>query len=139
MTSQYQTENEIEAVVRGFEACKTGKDGFPHSSHLTVAAWYLHHENLDQATERMRNGLFRFLDHHAVGRQKYHETLTVFWMRVVGQFMERLDPKLAVLEVVNRVTENFGNSRLPFEYFSADRLNSEEARKTWVDPDLRHL
>lgn len=139
MNSLYRFESEIEAVVRGFELCQTPKDEFPHQSHLTVAVWYLRRLTFDQATERMRSGLYRFLDHHGIGRQKYHETLTIFWMKVISRFMKELDPELSLLEVTNNVLERLADSHLPNDYFSPVRRNSAEARVRWLEPDLKQL
>ncbi len=90
MTGYYKDVREIEAVVNGFESCATVKEDFTHRSHLTVAAYYLHCSDLAEATQRMRTGLLRFLDHHGVGRAKFHETLTIFWISTVSGFLERL-------------------------------------------------
>jgi hypothetical protein len=139
MTDYYKSQSEIEAVVRGFETCSFGKDQFPHQSHLTVAIWYLANSTFDQATEKMRAGLHCFLDYHGVDRQKYNETLTTFWMRVTSERMKALGPNLTLVEVTNLVIAAFVDSRLPYEYYSPERLNSDEARKGWVQPDLRIL
>ncbi len=89
MTGYYKNVQEIEAVVNGFESCATAKEDFTHRSHLTVAVYYLHRSDQAEATQRMRAGLLRFLDHHGVGRAKFHETLTIFWIRTVSAFLER--------------------------------------------------
>lgn len=139
MAGYYKDVREIEAVVEGFESCTTAKDDFTHRSHLTVAAYYLFNSNESDATQRMRAGLLRFLDHHGVGRVKFHETLTSFWIKTVWVFLERLDPKLSLLEVTNSVIESLGDSRLVFEYYSEDLLWSDETRNGWVAPDLKDL
>lgn len=108
----YQNQHEIEAVVEGFETCTTTKDAFTHREHLTVAVWYLRSSNPDQALDRMRSGLFRFLDHHGVGRAKYKENLTVSWIRLVEATLAGLSPELSLLEVTNVVLERLGDSRL---------------------------
>jgi hypothetical protein len=139
MSVQYKSEAEIKAVVSGFESCLTAKEEFSHQSHVTVAVWYLHHSTLEQATDSMRAGLFRFLDHHGLGRLKYHETLTVFWVRVIGNEMKGLSPDLSLLQLANTIIEKLSDSRLPFDYYSRELLMSEAARNGWVLPDLKDL
>ena len=139
MTGYYAYESQIEAVVRGFELCTTEKDEFTHRSHLTVAVWYVLNYNEEQATEKMRVGLHRFLDHLGVGREKYHETLTVFWIKTVRAVLEQLDPRDSVLEATNTVIEKLGNSRLVFDYYSKELLASTVSRNGWVKPDLKEL
>ena len=112
MRDHYQNEQEIEAVVAGFEECTTGKDEFTHLSHLTVAVYYLRNSSPDQAFEKMRSGLFRFLDHHGVGRGKYNEQLTLSWLTLIQSVTEQMDPNLSLLAVTNAVLERLGNSRI---------------------------
>lgn len=135
----YKDVREIEAVVKGFESCTTAKDDFTHRSHLTVAGYYLHSSNEPDATQRMRTGLHRFLDYHGVGREKFHETLTVFWIRTVSAFLGPLDRKLTLLEKTNAVVGSLGDSRLVFEYYSEELLWADETRNGWVAPDLKDL
>jgi hypothetical protein len=139
VASHYKDIREIEAVVRGFESCATSKVEFTHRSHLTVAAYYIHSSNETEATKRIRAGLLRFLDHHGVGRAKFHETLTLFWIRTVGAYIEALDPKLSLLEITNALIASLGDSRLVFEYYSEELLRTDETRNGWVPPDLKHL
>ena len=113
MENYYKNEPEIEAVVLGFEQCTTAKDGFSHRSHLTVAVYYLRNSTPDQAFQKMREGLLRFLDHHGVGRAKYKEGLTHSWITVVQTIIAQMDPHLSLPEVTNAVIARLGDSRLP--------------------------
>lgn len=139
VTDYYKDANEIEAVIKGFESCTTDKEAFPHRSHLTVAVSYLHNSTLEQATNKMRLGLHRFLEHHGVGHAKYHETLTVFWIKIVYEFLARLDPNLSFLETTNAVIERLADSSLVYDYYSKERLLSDAARKGWIEPDRKAL
>jgi len=115
MGNHYQTEQEIEAVVAGFEQCTTGKDEFTHLSHLTVAVYYLRHSTPDGAFQKMRSGLLRFLDHHGVGRTKYKEQLTRSWITLVQSVIEQMGRDLSLLAATNAVLERLGDLRIPFE------------------------
>lgn len=112
MKNHYQTEEQIAAVVAGFEQCTTGKSEFTHLSHLTVAVCYLRSSTPDQAFQKMRDGLFRFIDHHGIDRAKYSEQLTRDWIALVQGVLEQLDPNLSLLVVTNIVLDRLGDSRI---------------------------
>jgi len=139
MNLYYQSENEIEAVINGFESCLTAKDQFPHRNHLTVAVWYLRESTIEQAAENMRAGLLKFLDHHGVSRMKYNETITIFWLRLVNTAMKEIGRNVPLLEITNRVIEVLNDSRLALQYYTPDLLNSDEAKNRWVEPNLKPL
>lgn len=101
--NRYQSEAEIQNVVRGFEACETGADDFKHSDHLVVAVSYLHAMDREAALERMRAGLLRFLEHHAGDTGKYSEEITVFWIDKLDQKLNELGPDVSLLEKCNAI------------------------------------
>lgn len=135
----YENEEEIEAVVKGFESCTTGKEDFKHPSHLTVAVWYLSQSSPDEALARIRCSLFRFLDHHGVGREKYNETLTIFWLKLVQRTLDPADSKASLVDKANTVLERLSDPAIVFEYYSEALLKSEKAKTGWVEPDLKNL
>ncbi len=137
MSFPYQSKDEIDAVVRGFESCTTSKTGFPHQSHLTVATWYVYEFTLEQAMDKMRAGLLRLIEHHGVDPEKYNETLTVFWLKMIEKQVNQLDSDLSLIEVTNAVINALGNSSLVFEYYSPELLKSQAAKKKWIEPDLK--
>ena len=115
MSFHYQNVQEIEAVVAGFEACTTPKEGFTHLSHLTVATFYLHTSNFEIAFEKMRAGLFRFLDHHSVDRSKYNERVTRAWLKEIQTVLNQSGSDASLLSLTNTVLERLGTFRLPME------------------------
>jgi hypothetical protein len=110
--NHYSNELEIEAVVRGFENCTTAKEAFTHRQHLTVAVWYLYQSNEEQALEKMRMGLLRFLGHHGVAQGKYKEDLTVSWLKLIKDTIDEMDSKLTLLEITNTVLDRLSSSSL---------------------------
>jgi hypothetical protein len=139
MSEHYKSESEIQAVIHGFEACSTAAADFTHCAHLTVAAWYLTDDSVGGALQKMRASIFRFVDHHQVGRAKYNETITLFWLKAVESFLQRSGRGQPLLQRVNGLIEALGDSRLVFEYYSRELLWSEEAKRGWVEPDLKPL
>lgn len=139
MMEPYRQLSDLEAVVKGFESCTTGKDDFTHASHLTVAVFYLFHSDEREAIARMRTGLLRFLNHHGVGQVKYHETLTVFWIKMLRVYLLRFGARASLVDITNQTVEQFSNSRLVADYYSDEVLKSAEARSEWIEPDLKPL
>ena len=135
MAEPYKSESEIEAMVRGFETCATGKDDFSHSDHLAVAVWYSRQDQ-ERALDLMRASLHRFLDHHDC-RANYHETLTRFWIMRVQNVLAELPAELTLVTATNAVVERLGNSRLAFEFYSKELVDSAAAKEGWVEPDLK--
>ena len=137
MTHTYKSEAEIAQVVRGFETCVTGKDSFSHPDHLAVAVWYLHQDD-KQALNLMRANLHRFLDHYDC-RANYHETLTRFWILLVRRTLNELPTDLGLLDATNAVVNQLNNSRIAFEFYSKEVVESAAAKEGWVEPDLKKL
>lgn len=140
MTEQavrYESPDEMEMVVRGFESCTLSPSEFTHTAHLTVALWYLKGLTVPLAAERMRAGLLRFLDHHNVGREKYNETITLFWIKLIRKFLDETETNRSFVGMANEVIAQLNDSRLIFDYYSRERIFSEEAKSAWVEPDLK--
>jgi hypothetical protein len=139
--NRYKSEDAVEAVVRGFENCTLPASQFDHPSHLTVALSYLHCSRLTvpEATERMRAALYRFLDHHGHDPRKYNQTITLFWVKLVRSFLDRTNTARPIEEIANEMIKVCGKSQLIYDYYSKERLSSEEAREGWVEPDVKVL
>jgi len=138
MDTPYQTEQELEAIVRGLETCTTPASDFPHQAHLVVATWYLADSNATEALEKMRTAILNFLDHYKI-EGKYNETITLFWITMVERCLVKLPIHSSLLERTNAVVQSLNDSRLMFEYYSKELLWSERAMKEWVEPDLKEL
>ena len=134
----YRSDEEVLEVLRKFESCEFAPDDFKHRLHLTVALLYLLDSPYHTALERMRLSLRRFTAHHKLSGV-YHETLTVFWMRRVLAYVEQSDRTLGLAALANELAEACGDSRLVSEYYTKARLESDKARRYWLDSDLKPL
>jgi hypothetical protein len=112
MRTHYQTEQEIEAVVSGFENCNTSKEEFTHLSHLTVATYYLCNSTPEESFEKMRSGLLRFLDHHGVDSAKYSDRVTRAWIERIREVRQE-NQHASLLEIVNTVIAQLSHFRIP--------------------------
>jgi hypothetical protein len=136
-TVTYRSSNEIETVVRKFEKCEYGVTDFDHSKHLAVAGWYLACLGLEEALTRMRSALLRFTRHHHV--KGYHETITRFWLLLVQEFLLSQPPRKPFTEQVNELIQCYCDKNILFEYYSRERVMSDQAREQWIEPDLKQL
>ena len=137
----FKSEMELKARVQGFENCTLPDSEFDHPSHLTVALSYLHLSQLtvEEAASRLRQALYSFLDYHGHDHQKYNETITLFWIRLVRSFLDKADISRSAKDIANEMIASFGNSKIIYVYYSKEYLMSEAARKAWVEPDLKPL
>ena len=110
---------------------------FPHASHLHVAWVYLAESpSAQQAANKMRHTLRRFAA--AAGKpEKYHETMTLFWVQVLS-YAYAVN-RGGRLEDVVHANPQLLEKNFPLTYYSRERLFSDEARISWVQPDLKPL
>jgi hypothetical protein len=125
MGKRYQSEQEIEAVVSGFENCTTSKEEFTHLSHLTVATYYLCNSTAEESFEKMHSGLLRFLKHHGINSAKYSDRVTWAWIEQIRQVCLLTNQDSSLVEIVNTVIAQLGHSRIPVERDGeADKVTS---------------
>jgi hypothetical protein len=138
MSRMYDNEADIRRLVRDFQSAKISRDEWKHAEHLLVALCYLEVNDLESATAMMRRGIFNLLESgFRVDLRKempYHETLTVFWMRTVKAFAEQ-NSDMTLVEKGKLLVETFDKDH-PLKFYSRERLFSDEARASLVEPDL---
>lgn len=138
---KYNSEKEILEIVRGFETGTISRDDWRHAEHLTVACYYAFHHPPEEATGKMRGGIFNLLKSFGVDLTKempYHETLTVFWMRIIFDVISNRNGD-SFLKTVNRVLDMSSDKDLPLRFYSRELLFSEKARAEFVEADLENI
>ena len=84
----------------------------------------------------MRNTLRRFAT--AAGKpEKYHETITLFWVHLLSRV--HAASRAERLEDIVHANPQLLEKDFPLAYYSTERLFSDEARTSWVEPDLKLL
>jgi hypothetical protein len=139
----FDDDDALDALVAAFERGEAPSGGFSHQAHLAVALTYLARHGMDGATPRMRAGLLSFLERNlgdaVAARVKYKETITVFWLRLLAAELASTDPGLPLHERVNPLLARYRDASIIRSYYSSERLDSDEARGRFVEPDLRPL
>jgi hypothetical protein len=137
MQIHYKTDDEIRRLVESFEACTFHPSEFRHYQHLAVALWYVRHLPHEEAVTRMTTGIRRLAETY--GKTGYHETITLFWLRIVSDFAGKAESEASLAATANQLIELCNNKNLISDYYSAELLESARAKAEWVEPDLRKL
>jgi len=124
-------------LTRALERGEIANENFHHVSHLHVAWVYLaESSSVQQAANKLRDTLRRFAA--AAGKpQKYHETITLFRLHLLSRAHAASGGE--GLEEIVRANPQLLEKNFPLAYYSSERLFSDEARTSWVEPDLKPL
>ena len=113
-------------LARAFERGEVPNAEFHHESHVRVAWAYLTESaSIADATDRMVAALRRVAA-SAGKSEKYHHTLTLFWMAAVADAGR--DMRGAPAGDVLRAHPELLDKDLPLAYYSPNRLFGEAAR-----------
>ena|SRR5947209_581577 len=137
--NQFNSTDEITQFVSEFEACTWARERWTHEAHLTVGLWYLVRHEEREATARIRAGIKRYNQACGIAQTEtsgYHETITLFYVRVISRYLARAPQDATLAELVRGLLATCGDRQLPFVYYSRERLFSSSARTSWVEPDL---
>jgi hypothetical protein len=109
---------------------------FSHRDHLRVAYAYARRDGVQGAVEGARR--IRGFAAALGDSRKYHDTMTVGWARVVGSLA--VDSPCPTFDAfVDAQSELLLRRDLLSDYYTGERLFSEEARAGFVEPDLAPL
>jgi hypothetical protein len=91
------------------------------------------------AVEKMRSGILNLLANgfkvDLLKEMPYHETITVFWIRTLAAFQASSNGR-PVGEKIDEMINRFDKDYL-LSFYSREFLFSDEARTTFVDPDIQ--
>jgi hypothetical protein len=130
-------------IGEGLVARTLPRAEWTHEAHLAATA-YLLLMRPDIDLDRALPGLIRGYN-ESVGRvnsdsEGYHETITRMFLAGIRLFLAEADPKRPLHELVNELLLSSMACRdWPLRFYSPQRLFSVEARRRFVEPDLRAL
>jgi hypothetical protein len=145
ISMRFESEEDVDAFLARFEAGDIAASDWTHRAHVAMACAYVLRYGKgedDAAFFRIRAGIHHLNWHHGTittPARGYHETLTVFWTRVLEVFCgEHAGVALPRFEMLNLAMEKLP-AGLFKEYYGFDVVRSSEARQIWIAPDLRLL
>lgn len=138
-----ETEETLTDFLESFEQGTWPKSAWTHAEHVAVAACYLIESPDQDAAALMRRGIVHY--NQCVGtinsdHSGYHETITLFWLAVVKARLRELVDDLPRVEAVRILVTDLAPQRDLFrEYYSFDVVRSVDARRSWIEPDVKPL
>jgi len=137
------TETSLAAFLAGVEQGTFPKEKWTHGAHICMAASYILSESPDGLMDRVRDRIRHYNICQGGQNTKnsgYHETLTVFWLAIVRRYLAEHATECSRLDAVRAAFVEFGSlSALWREYYGFDVIQSPEARRVWIAPDIRSL
>ena len=137
----FHNNEDIHRLVASFENRTITKDNWTHAAHLVVGLYYCRTLPFAVAKNLMRDGICWLNDKHGTPNTDdsgYHETLTVFWMKRIWNFLDELPVGGSLASIANSLIERFDDRDLPLKYYSRDLLFSAAARRDYLPPDLHY-
>lgn len=134
---------DIRIIATQFESKILPKEQWTHSAHIAVAFVQLDkHKNFEKTLSKLRELIKEY--NISVGTKNndnsgYHETLTIFWLKVVWEFCavkNQTDINALFNSFVKTV---LASSKLPTKFYSNELLFSKTARLIWTDPNLQPI
>ena len=143
MPTHFSTDTDIERIGTGLIDRSLPKRDWTHAGHFAAALWLLRHRgDVFVASElpaliRAYNEATGVANTDAGG---YHETITRASIRAARSVLDGHAENTPLHVVANGLlASELGRSDWLLHYWSRARLFSIEARRLWVEPDLRSL
>ena len=125
-----------DAFVAAFFSGQIANQNFHHRDHLRLAWVQIQRLGKVRASEVVTRGIREFATRHG-SADRYHDTMTRFWLRVVGIGLSRY-PDLS-FDGLLEAEPHLLDKSLPFKHWSRATMSSDSAKRAWVEPDLRPI
>jgi hypothetical protein len=139
----FHSDAEVEHVGEGLVARTLPRAEWTHEAHLAATA-YLLMRRPDIDLDRQLPAIIRGYNESVGGvnsdSEGYHETITRVFLRGVRLFLSEADRSEPLHDLVNELLLSpMGKRDWPMRFYSRQLLFSVEARRRFVEPDLRAL
>lgn len=133
---------DLAQLLAEFRTQTLSKAAWTHEAHLCVGLCYVKQYSMEDAICRLRAGIILLNDAHGTENTEnsgYHETLTIFWAKVIFIYIE-MHPDMSIEEL----PQHFLKTRLarrdfPFEFYERESLLSSAYRAAYRAPERKIL
>jgi len=143
MTKYFPDDGAVERVGRGLIDRSLPKADWTHAAHFAAALWLLRHRPELPLEVRMPPLIRAYNEATGVANTDdggYHETITLASIRAARAFLADHTASRPLHEIVDLLmATSLGHRDWLLAFWSGERLFSVEARRRWVEPDLRPL
>lgn len=140
MTNKKYSEQQILELIKQFNDRSLPKTGWTHESHLVVAVWHICSFDFFEAVCKLRSGIILLNSVHQTentGNTGYHETLTIFWSKVIHAYIS-LNKEFTMEELVDGyINSPLAERNLPFEFYDKETLLSSGLRAVYAEPNKK--
>ena len=126
-----------DAFVAAFLTGSLPPQQFHHRNHLRLAWVLVRLTGVDEATRRITSGIRYFATLHGHA-EKYHETMTRFWVRIVAHAVAAR-PEISTFDAFLAAFPLLLEKDLPYRHWQRETMASPAARAQWVEPDMQAL
>jgi hypothetical protein len=133
---------QLDAIVKGFLDRTLDKSEWTHHAHIITAIWHLMQYDQEDALCRLRSGIISYnlsLGGQNTGQSGYHETITVFWWKVISQFLHQQEDRSFTEASAAFLQSPMADKDYPFSFYTKDKLLSSAARSIFIKPDLKEI
>ena len=124
--------------LASFSACTLPPEQFSHAGHIRLAWINLQRHDFDQAVDGTCRGIRAYATHLGAS-SKFHTTITVALMHLL-RAAGAGDRGVSWYQFVSANQDLMHNARAMLgRHYSSQRLDSQEARAQFVQPDLQPL
>jgi hypothetical protein len=142
IVKDYKTDEDIANLIEGFTTRTLPAAHWTHEAHLITGLWFNYNCSELETICYLRSGIISYnIDSGGENTPErgYHETLTLFWCRVLNSFVKN-NKGLTLVELCDKFLKTEWSSKeLPLKYYTQQVLFSLQARAIWVPPNLRNL
>jgi len=127
--------------VQQFESCSFPFEQWHHREHVKLAYLYLVRFGFADASRRLREGIRAYNAANKVPdapMRGYHETLTLFWLRLIQMTVQEYGPR-ATADEFFEFHPQLGEKKIHRLFYSPELFMTPRVKSEFVEPDLTSL